>query len=646
MGPMRAAFAIPLTAAVALALACGASGPETRLAAHALAPAVAEFGDGADALEAHTLPLGRDGLWLAVTNGPQPFRETADGETVNFFHFAAIYRRLDDGTWSAPLTRLTIESAPHLTEVELIGEGAAIPVFIAVRGHTGAHSGTLDLLRFDGERLETALSHVSARAHAGVIADLDGDDVPEVALNDSDPYVFCYTCAVEEKRERLYRLMGADWVEVELAAPPGLPPELAARAERTVTLARAGLWREAAALAIAVAREAPGNDGARWFSILVNRTAAARLAHAGSPGQPLLTNVLAGEYDAAFALMAGRHPARAFALDGPLIAGTAASDEAGLRELAARLLDATGRALTVRPDDPAILAVRALGFAIASPNDLARARAAISAAVAFGPDDRFLQSAYAWLRAVRGAPGLPATTPPSAFEDPGIYYGDYTASDQATREAVRQMQIAAGRPPTGVPEHGEAGEPIIYLTFDDGPHPYWTPQILDALARYEAVATFFVTGVRTSTWPDLVRRMVEAGHEVENHTFNHEWPNHIDRETFIMEVHNADRAIREAVGEHANPVPCFRPAYGIVDERTHAIARELGKAVTLWSIDSLDWQLPTAEQIADHVLANARPGAILLLHEAGGWRSPTLAALEIALAELVARGYAFALLCA
>ena len=432
---MKAAFAAPLVAAMALALACGSSAPtptatpdaatptatatpvpaetpsptpapprETRLAVHALAPIIAEFGEDAEALEAYTLPLGDGGLRLMVTTGPQPFRATVASEAVNFFHFAAVYRRLDDGTWSEPLTRLTLQGAPQRTAIDLIGDGAARPTFIAVRGYTGAHSGTLDVLRFDGERLETVISHLSARAHSGEIVDLDGDGVPEVALNDSDPYVFCYACAVEEKRERLYRLVGADWVEVKLAAPPGLPPELAARAERAVALARAGLWREAAALAIDLARDAPGNDGARWLSILVNRTASARLAHAGSPGQPLLTNVLAGEFGAAFALMAAHHPSRAFALDGPLIAGTAASDEAGLRVMAARLLDATERALAERPDDPAIFAVRALGFIIASPDDLARARSAISAAVAFGPGDPFLENARAWLWAEERAP--------------------------------------------------------------------------------------------------------------------------------------------------------------------------------------------------------------------------------------------------
>ena len=761
---MRAAFAAPLVAALAFALACGSSAPaptptatpdaatatataaatatatatatpiptepvpteaptatprETRLAVHALAPALAEFGEGADALEAHTLPLGRDGLWIAVTNGPQPFRETAAGEPVNFFHFAAVYRRLDDGTWSEPLTRLTLQGAPQRTAVELVGDGAAGPAFIAVRGHTGAHAGTLDLLRFDGERLETAISHVSARPNAGEIVDLDGDGAPEVALDDSDPYVLCYACAVEEKRERLYRLAGADWVEVALAAPPGLAPELAARAERTVALARAGLWREAATLAIAVAREAPGDDGARWLSILVNRTAAARLAHAGSPGQPLLTNVLAGEYGAALALMAAHHPSRAFALDGPLIAGTAASDEADLRELAARLLDATERALAERPDDPAILAVRALGLVIASPDDLARARAVISAAVAVGRGDPFLGNARAWLWAEERAPGLPADAPPPetlldgpdadafaegrtlgagdrgrfvralqqrlaripalGFEDPGRYYDVY---DRATREAVLRLQVEAGLPPTGVVDgptwealeaaraaaeaepppsparppapppskprraHGDAGEPVIYLTFDDGPHPTWTPRVLEVLARHGAVATFFVLGQNVNAHPEIVRRLVEAGHEAENHTFDHASLDRVDRETFIAEVRDTDRAIHEAAGERADPIACLRPPYGAVDERTHAIAAELGKTVTLWSVDPQDWRRPGAEQIAAHLLAHARPGAILLLHDGGGERSQTVAALDIALAELNARGYAFALLCA
>lgn len=745
---MRAAFAASLVGMMALALACGVSDPPpatpapvpteaptpapgsepgANLVDWALAPVAAEFGQGAETLELLALPLGRDGLWAVVTNGPPPLRQNAAGETVNFFHFAAVYRLGEDRRWSPPLGRVTLDSGPGRTAIELVGDGAAAPAFIAVRGATGAHAGTFDLLRFDGARLETALSHVSARPNAAAIADLDGDGVPEIALNDSDPYVFCYTCAVEEMRERLYRLEGGAWGEVELAAPPGLPPDLAAAAEWTVELARAGLWRKAAEIAIATARAAPGDEGLRWLSILVNRTAAARLAHAGSPGQPLLTTVLAGDYDAALALMAAHHPVRTFALDGPLVAGTAASDEAGLRDLAARLLDATERALAVQPDDAAIHAVRGLALAIASPDDLARTRAAIATAVVLAPDDAFLANARAYFQSVNRAPGLPADapapeTPPDgpdaellavgftlgsgdrgrfvralqqrlaripalAFQDPGRYYDVY---DKATREAVLRLQAEAALPPTGVvdgptwealdealaeavaapsdpdpepapapataseaeaapeprPAHGEAGEPVVYLTFDDGPHPVWTPRVLDALARHGAAATFFVLGQNAAVYPGLVARLVDAGHDVGNHTFDHASLDRVDREAFIAEVRDTDRAILAAAGERAGPIACLRPPYGAVDERTRALAAELGKTIALWSVDPQDWRRPGAEQIASHLLANARPGAILLLHDGGGNREQTVAALETVLAELSARGYAFALLCA
>lgn len=740
---MRAAFAASLVGMMAFALACGVSDPApatptpvpteaptpapgsehgANLVGWALAPVAAEFGDGAGMLELLALPLGRDGLWAVVTNGPPPLRENAAGETVNFLHFAAVYRQGEDRRWSPPLGRVTLDSGPGRTAIELVGDGTASPAFIAVRGETGAHAGTFDLLRFDGEGLETALSHVSARPHAAAIADLDGDGVPEIALNDSDPYVFCYTCAVEEKRERLYRLADGEWVEVELAAPPGLPPDLAAAAEWTVELAGAGLWRKAAEIAIATARAAPGDEGLRWLSVLVNRTAAARLAHAGSPGQPLLTTVLAGDYDAALELMAAHHPVRTFALDGPLVAGTAASDEGGLRELAARLLEATERALAVQPNDAAIHAVRGLALAIASPDDMARTRAAIATAVVLAPDDAFLANARAYFQSVNRAPGLPADAPSPetlldgpgadalaagftlgsgdrgrfvralqqrlagipalAFPDPGRYYDVY---DRATREAVLRLQAEAGLPPTGVVDgptwealeaaraeasaagapppvsapapaaeaapgpraaHGEAGEPVVYLTFDDGPHPTWTPLVLEALARHGAAATFFVLGRNASVYPRLVARLAEAGHDVENHTFDHASLDRMDREAFAAEVRDTDRAILAAAGERAGPVACLRPPYGAVDERTRDLAAELGKTVALWSVDPQDWRRPGAEQIASHLLANARPGAILLLHDGGGNREQTVAALEIVLAELSARGYAFALLCA
>ena len=480
-------------------------------------------------------------------------------------------------------------------------------------------------------------------------------------------------------------------------------------------LAEANLWRDAAMLAIETSRRAPEHEGLRWLSIVVNRMAVLRLAYAGSPGQPLLTNVFAGEYETAFALMQALPPEEAFALDGPLISGTAA--ETDLSTMVAYLLFYADEALKVRGDDPAIHAVRALGQVLASPDDLARARSSMGRALRLAPNDRFLQEAAAYLESVEQAPGLPpeapapetlldrpeasyfeeytlgtgdrgrfvralqqrlARVPSLGFQDPGRYYDVY---DEATRDAILKLQVEAGLPPTGFvdgptwealeeaveaaaasaqPEesapstarpvvahtaHGGAGEPVVYLTFDDGPHPTWTPQVLAVLARHGVTATFFVLGQNVTAFPELAVRLVDAGHDPENHTFDHASLDKVDRATFIAEVRDTDAAIHAAVGERVDPIACLRPPYGAFDEQTSVLAAELGKTLTLWNVDPQDWRRPGAEQIAEHLISHARPGAILLMHDGGGERSQTVEALETVLGELSARGYSFALLC-
>ncbi len=680
-----------------------------------------EFGGGALQLEVVAFPLDRQvaggPLWAVITNGPQPAYVNDDGEGVNFFHFMAVYRRGGDGAWSGPLAELTIESAPQRTSVLDVFElptpaATAGAILIAIRGSTGAHSGTLDVLRFESGRLETMLSHVSARPDAGEVVDLDGDGTPEVVLNDSNPFVFCYACAVEERREQVYRWVDGAYRLVPLEAPDGLPAELAEAAGRVVRLARADLWREAAALAATTARRGGGRADLRWLSILVNRTAALRLAHAGTPGQPLLTNVLAGEYERAFALISMHTPEEAFSLDGPLLAGTAAASD--LTAMAVTLIGYSERALVERPSDAAIHAVRALGLTLASPDDLGRAREALGQAVEFAAGDSFLPAAQAFLQSVERAPGTPAGPPvaeglidgPEAvffeaggtlgtgdrgrlvralqqrlaraqalgFEDPGRYYDVY---DEATREAVLALQVRVGLPPDGVVDgvtwqalervleqqeiepaeaaatppsappagHGDAGESVVYLTFDDGPHPTWTPQVLDTLARHGAVATFFVLGQSVVAYPELAARIVREGHEAENHTFDHASLAKIDRAAFVAEVEDTDRALHAAVGEAVDPIACLRPPYGAIDADTRALAAELGKEIVLWNVDPQDWRRPGAAQIAQHLLAHVRPGGILLMHDGGGERSQTVAALDVVLRELTLRGYRYGLLC-
>lgn len=684
------------------------------IASMVLAEITAEFGD--NELEARAIGLGiedADGsYWAVITDGPQPVYLDDDDEPVNFFHIVAVHRLNPDGSWSPEIARIEIDTAPQRTgdtDLARTPDGAA---WIVIRAGTGAHAGTLDVIRFDpaSGSLTTELSHISSRPNAGEITDLDGDGVPEFVLNTSNPYVFCYACAVEEHSFAIRRWDGSGLVEVPLQVPSGLTGDVATAAGRVVALAEADLWRQAAALAVATARRAPRDDSMRWLSILVNHTAAARLGHAGSPGQPLLTHVLAGEYDAALDLMRAHAPGTVFALDGPLIDGTAA--EADLATMAVTILDYTERALTQRPDEASIHAVRALGLALASPDDLDGAREAASRAARLAPGDSFLQAAVAYLDSIERAPGIESGAPaaesllpgPSpewfaegytlgsgdrgqhvralqqrlarvrglGFLDPGRYYDLY---DVATREAVIHIQHQADLEPTGVvdeatwaavdaaaqrpepepppvtvepsqpPAHDRAGAPVVYLTFDDGPHPTWTPQVLDILARYDAPATFFVLGQSASRYPEIIERIVEGGHEAENHTFDHIWLDKAPRELFISQVTAADDALHAAAGGRVDPIACLRPPYAAMNEHTRDLAAELGKSIVLWSVDTQDWRRPGADQIASHVMTNVRPGAIVLMHDGGGERSQTVAALATVLEGLTGRGYAFGLLC-
>ncbi len=730
----------------------------------------------AEAQPVHVFPLGLSdaagAFWGAVTDGPQPFRFTADDEGVNFWHFAAAYQLSEENEW-IEVDRLEIENAPQRTLVELpstgwVTLGGAQAAWIAIRGGTGAHAGTLDIIGFDGRTLHTELSWLSSRPNAGEVVDLDGDGAAEVVVNDSDPYVFCYACAVELKREILYRWDGAQLVPVELRAPStNLPDGVADQVDAVVALAQADLWREAAVAAIAAARQAPESAEVRWLSILVNRTAAARLIHAGSIAQPLLTMVFAGEYGAAVELMRPFEPALAFALDGPLIVDTEA--EYDLSTMATQLLDYATRALDAAPDRAEIHAVHALGLTLASPDDLAEARSAMQRAAELAPDDAFYEAGRAFLADAQKAPGTPPSPPsgpepmlsgPSpalfaegyllgsgdrgrhvkalhqrlaclrvpGFSDPGRYFDVY---HEATRQAVVQFQADRELTPTGVvdattwnaieeasaaspecsvqalalalspedgpvaasradlraagqlrvyhaatreafeeasaappeaaveapaptpgpddrpaaaesrPAHGAAGEPVVYLTFDDGPHADYTLPILEILSRYDAVGTFFALGVQVQRFPEMVTEAVARGHQVESHTVNHPSLAKLTREEFIAEVVGGDEAIRAVVGDRADPLGCLRPPYGAVDGRTAPLAAELGKVLVMWDVDPQDWRQPGAGQIASHILSNAYPGAIILMHDGGGGRSQTVAALETVLAELSARGYSF-----
>ncbi len=180
---------------------------------------------------------------------------------------------------------------------------------------------------------------------------------------------------------------------------------------------------------------------------------------------------------------------------------------------------------------------------------------------------------------------------------------------------------------------GTKEQPRLYLTFDDGPHPTWTPRFLDLLDRYGARATFFLVGEWAAAYPEVVREIVERGHTLGNHLWSHTHDPFDDEELFRREVRNTAAALGEGITN------CLRPPYGKINEQIHAWSGEEGYEVVLWSADIQDWRPENdIESLRKGLLAQIQEGGtILLLHEHSG--NKTLTALDEALASLTSRGW-------
>jgi peptidoglycan/xylan/chitin deacetylase (PgdA/CDA1 family) len=189
-----------------------------------------------------------------------------------------------------------------------------------------------------------------------------------------------------------------------------------------------------------------------------------------------------------------------------------------------------------------------------------------------------------------------------------------------------------------------AGKPSrheVALTFDDGPSPVYTREIMALLKQYQAKATFFVIGSKVERHPELIKALVQGGHEVGNHTFDH------------CRLTRAPQPVRELELERTRvdldllgcPQECrlVRPPYSDFDNRLVSYARHTNRKLVLWSVDSGDWRGLDAEAIAYNVISQVKNGSIVIFHdsdeESRADRRPTVEALKIILPALTAVGY-------
>ena len=179
---------------------------------------------------------------------------------------------------------------------------------------------------------------------------------------------------------------------------------------------------------------------------------------------------------------------------------------------------------------------------------------------------------------------------------------------------------------------------VVALTFDDGPHPVYTPQILDILNKHGAKATFFVIGKNAQEYPEIVKRAFDEGHEIGNHTYSHPDMSAIDRKKAAEEIEKTALTIENITGKKS---VLFRSPGGYLDDGIISTAHEFECTPVLWSWrqDTRDWAKPSVEYVVKTVLDNLRDGDIILFHDFNTKGSPTPAALEIIIPELKKRGY-------
>lgn len=163
---------------------------------------------------------------------------------------------------------------------------------------------------------------------------------------------------------------------------------------------------------------------------------------------------------------------------------------------------------------------------------------------------------------------------------------------------------------------GPSDQKVIYLTFDAGYENGYTPAILDALKKHNAKATFFVVGNYIETSPDLVKRMVEEGHTVGNHTYHHPDMSKIgDMDSFKKEIESLEELYRTTTGQEM--VKFYRPPQGKYSQQNLKMAQQLGYKTFFWSLAYVDWytdKQPTHEEAFDKLMKRIHPGAIVLLH--------------------------------
>jgi peptidoglycan/xylan/chitin deacetylase (PgdA/CDA1 family) len=202
-----------------------------------------------------------------------------------------------------------------------------------------------------------------------------------------------------------------------------------------------------------------------------------------------------------------------------------------------------------------------------------------------------------------------------------------------------RIHEAAEPPPLPI-RYVPTAQKVVALTYDDGPHSVFTPELLSILRRYRVPATFFVIGDRAAQFPEIVREIAMDGHVIANHTYSH--PNNLEylpTSRITEELDSTQRLIKDLTGR---AYKLFRPPKGWVNRRLAEIVQSEGYTVVLWSVSADHHEAKTPEEMAKRVIKRIRPGAIVLMHDGRfpvRWRD--VVATPLIIRGLRKKGYRF-----
>jgi chitin deacetylase len=234
------------------------------------------------------------------------------------------------------------------------------------------------------------------------------------------------------------------------------------------------------------------------------------------------------------------------------------------------------------------------------------------------------------------AGGVPITSPDRLLQDGITQFGEawqhwdqerqasllFYPPDQFAGQVVRHVPLANDNK-------------AVALTFDDGPWPNSSAQILDILKQHDVKGTFFIVGRALQSFPAVAQRMVAEGHAIGNHTWNHRTAR-ANPQAAAHEIDNMAVLMERTLGIKTR---LYRPPGGVLNNGLDQYAQNKGYTTVMWSMDTLDWRRPQSQTIVQRVLNGVHPGDIVLFHDGGGDRRSTVAALPRIITELQKRGY-------